>query len=108
MDSKLTEILQQMWPSLTWNSPCVGIKVCHLGSIQKNCLSFQLIHIEMGEKFPQHNYKEATEILHILHANELAEIGTCDEWTDLIKNDSFYSFLPTEPKTIKVQSPKKV
>ena len=93
---------------MPYRNSCLGgqAKLTYTSSyttIEKNALSFRLIHIEMGEKFPQHNYKEATEILHILHANELAEIGTCDEWTDLIENDSFYSFFPTEPKTIKVR-----
>ena len=65
-------------------------------------MHFRLIYVEKGAIFPQHCYKEAREILHILYANEMAALGTCEEWTKQIEIDNIFSFLPTEHKILKV------
>ena len=102
--SPLRDILRKVWPSLSWESPCDGVKVSHLGCFleEDDDVHFRLIYVEKGAIFPQHCYKEAREILHIIYANEMAALGTCEEWTKQIEIDNIFSFLPTEHKILKV------
>ena len=104
--SPLRDILRKVWPSLSWESPSDGVKVSHLGcsleEYEYDDVHFRLIYVEKGAIFPQHCYKEAREILHILYANEMAALGTCEEWTKQIEIDNIFSFLPTEHKILKV------
>ena len=94
------ELLREKWSSLQWNGLKKGLKIAHFGA--HGDMHFQLIFIEQDAVFPQHFYNGASEILHIIHANASAEIGTCDEWTKEIVEGEIKSYIPTQSKILKV------
>ena len=98
--SPLLELLREKWSSLQWNGLRKGLKIAHFGTYGD--MHFQLLFIEQDAVFPQHFYNGASEILHIIHANALAEIGTCDEWTKEIVEGEIRSYIPTQSKILKV------
>ena len=63
---------------------------------------FRVIHLEESKIFPQHFYNDSVEIVHILHAQDGAEIGQCDQWTTDLQSDSIHFFGYSAPKMIKV------
>ena len=63
---------------------------------------FRVIHLEESKIFPQHFYNNSVEIVHILHAQNGAEIGQCDQWTTDLQSDSIHFFGYSAPKMIKV------
>ena len=63
---------------------------------------FRVIHLEESKTFPQHFYNNSVEIVHILHAQNGAEIGQCDQWTTDLQSDSIHFFGYSAPKMIKV------
>jgi hypothetical protein len=58
--------------------------------------------LEESKTFPQHFYNDSVEIVHILHAQDGAEIGQCDQWTADLQSDSIHFFGYSAPKMIKV------
>ena len=59
--------------------------------------------MEAETTFPQHFYDDTTEIFHVLHAEDGAEIGQCEQWMESLKTDSLHFFGYSAPKMIKVQ-----
>ena len=98
--SPALELLRDKWSSLQWNGLRKGLKIAHFGAYGD--MHFQLIFIEQEAVFPQHFYNGASEILHIIHADASAEIGTCDEWTKEIVEGEIRSYIPTQSKILKV------
>ena len=65
----------------------------------------RVIHLEESKTFPQHFYNDSVEIVHILHAQDGAEIGQCDQWTTDLQSDTIHFFGYSAPKMIKVRYP---
>ena len=98
--SPVLELFRENWSSLQWNGLRKGLKMAHFGAYRD--MHFQLIFIEQDAVFPQHFYNGASEILHIIHANASAEIGSCDERTKEIVEGEIKSYIPTQSKILKV------
>ena len=58
--------------------------------------------MEAETTFPQHFYNDTTEIVHVLHAEDGAEIGQCEQWMESLKTNSLHFFGYSAPKMIKV------
>ena len=58
--------------------------------------------MEAETTFPQHFYNDTIEIVHVLHAQDGAEIGQCEQWTKSLETDSIHFFGYSAPKMIKV------
>ena len=95
------------WPQIvSWQSIGKGVllgtlcdTLCDTGENE----FWRVLHMESGATLSQHCHNDASEILHILVADENeAKIGPCEQWTDRVQSDSLKYYLPSAPKIIKV------
>jgi len=97
---ELVEAIAKVWCQIdSWESIVDGVTIGEF--FVKNDERWRVIHLEESKTFPQHFYNDSVEIVHILHAQNGAEIGQCDQWTTDLQSDSIHFFGYSAPKMIK-------
>ena len=94
--------LAQVWSQIvSWESIADGVMIGEF--FVSDDERWRVIHMEPEMTFPQHFYNESVEVVHVLYAQEGAEMGQCEQWTDALKVDSVHFFGYSAPKMIQVK-----